>query len=101
MQVFTVFAAAPHEPIPMNVICRFMGIKPNSDSQEIDAIKNCGLISRNPEWGEDEPQDSHDTIAALHVHNRTREGLREEFLENGISGHFIIIVCSYSKYYFT
>ena len=78
------FAAAPHEPVPLSVIHRLMEDKPNSGSQEIDPIKNCGLISRNPEWEEDEPQDSHDTIATLHVHNRTREGLRDEFLEKGI-----------------
>ena len=92
------FAAAPHEPIPMNVMSRLI---PDSGSQAIDAIRNCGLISRNPEWGEDEPKDSHDTIATLHVHNRTREALRAEFLENGISEHFIIVLCAYSRYYFT
>ena len=75
------FAAAPHEPIPMDVITRLLE---SSGSQGIAAIENCGLISRNPEWGEKEPQDSHDTIATLHVHHRTREALREVFPRNGM-----------------
>ena len=80
------FAAAPHEPIPMDVICRLLDLQleQTNISQEIAAIKNYGLISRNPEWGETQPKDSHDTIATLHVHHRTREALREVFLQKGI-----------------
>ena len=73
------FAAAPREPIPMNVISRLL----ESSAKGITAMKNCGLISRNTEWGETQPRDSHDAIATLHVHHRTREALREVFPQNG------------------
>jgi hypothetical protein len=96
-KVFTVFAAAPHEPIPVDVISRLLDpeLKPASLSQGIAAIENCGLINRNPEWGEKEPQDSHDTIATLHVHHRTREALREVFPQNDETNKIVQqFVCS-------
>ena len=77
------FAAAPHEPIPEDVIHRFLELNTTSCSEEIAAaVKNCGFISRNPEW-KTQPQDSHDTVATLHVHLRTLEALREVFPRNG------------------
>ena len=73
------FAAAPHEPIPMDAICRIL----ESSDSGITAIRDCGLINKNPEWDEDSPRDSHDAVATLHVHHRTREALRKLFPQNG------------------
>ena len=78
MQVFIVLAAAPHEPVPMNFICRVLGIK--SDNEDIQAIRECGLLIQNQLQAK-APPGSFDAIERVYCHGCTREGFRVAFLD--------------------
>ena len=78
-QVFTVLALCPHEPIPMTVFCRLLGVEPGSNSEEIQTIRECDLLITRKE----DSLDSNDGLEKVFINRRTRKSFRTVFIDSG------------------
>ena len=77
LQVFAVLAFCPPEPVPMNVIYRFLGMCPDSDSDELDVIRNCDLLTRSVPG-----DDSYNAVEKVSVSRRVHRSLRAVFCDS-------------------
>ena len=82
VQVFTILALCAHEPLPMSTFERFLKEEANADTM-IKAVKDCDLLIRIPERGDQMPTDSYDCVERVYFHKNTHKGFKSKFIGGG------------------